>query len=82
MQMCKLKSNHSYYAQVQGQMAITQKKWCDFFVYTAHGYYLERILFNEAYWLELCENLDFFWINFLSEELVTGHVYKRLQQIQ
>lgn len=79
--ICKLKSNHSYYAQVQGQMAITQKKWCDFFVYTAHGYYLERISLNEAYWLELCENLDFFWINFLSEELVTGHVYKRLQQI-
>ena len=43
--ICKLKFNHSY-AQVQGQMAITQKKWCDFFVYRAHGYYLERISFT------------------------------------
>lgn len=28
-----LKINHSYFAQVQGQMYVTGRKWCDFFVY-------------------------------------------------
>ena len=31
---CRLKRNHAYYAQVQGQMGITGAKWCDFIVYT------------------------------------------------
>lgn len=29
-----LKINHSYFAQVQGQMYVTGRKWYDFFVYT------------------------------------------------
>ena len=78
---CKLKNNHSYYAQVQGQMAITQRKWCDFFVYTAHGYYIERIVFSEAYWLDICESLDYFWINHLSQELVTEKLLKTVVQV-
>ena len=31
-----LRQNHIYYAQVQGQMAIGEKPWCDFVVYTMH----------------------------------------------
>jgi hypothetical protein len=30
----KLKKNHEYYDQVQGQMGLTGTKWCDFVVYT------------------------------------------------
>jgi hypothetical protein len=33
-----LKPNHPYYAQVQGQMAIGGRKWCDFVVYTTKKY--------------------------------------------
>ena len=68
----KLKQTHSYYAQVQGQMAIIGRKWCDFFVYTAHGYLIERIYFNEQYWLNILKNLDLFFTNYLAVELVTG----------
>ena len=28
----ELKHSHAYYAQVQGQMAITGRKWCDFVI--------------------------------------------------
>ena len=38
----ELKRNHPY-AQVQGQVGITQRKWCDFIVYrerTKHSAYL------------------------------------------
>ena len=32
---CKLKEDHPYYAQVQGQMAVTGARWCDLNVYTS-----------------------------------------------
>ena len=33
-----LKQNYKYFAQVQGQMAITKRKWCQFLVYTKKGF--------------------------------------------
>ncbi|KAJ8018736.1 hypothetical protein HOLleu_43108 [Holothuria leucospilota] len=34
-----------YYPQVQAQLKATEREWCDFFVYTPHGFHLERIYF-------------------------------------
>ena len=45
-QMFQLKQSHSYYCQVQGQMAITGRTWCDFVVYTTKGIAVERIRMN------------------------------------
>ena len=36
-----LKKYHNYYFQVQGQLAITHAKWCDFMVYTLKGFSVE-----------------------------------------
>ena len=47
---CRLKRDHAYYAQVQGQMGVTGAKWCDFIVYTSKGMYVERIAFDPNYW--------------------------------
>ena len=33
----KLKENHVYYSQVQGQMAVGGRQWCDFCTYTKKG---------------------------------------------
>ena len=46
----RLKKQHHYYYQVQGQMAICSKKWCDFVVYTNNGISIERIQFDELVW--------------------------------
>lgn len=43
----KLKENHVYYSQVQGQMAVP---WCDFCTYTKKGLYVEQITFEEDMW--------------------------------
>ena len=61
-QMFQLKRNHSYYRQVQGQMAITDRTWCDFVVYTTKGIAVERIAFDKDFWKnELLPKLvDFF----------------------
>ena len=67
-----LKRQHAYYAQVQGQMAIGQRKWCDFVVYTYKGIHVERIWFNEAYWTgQLLPKLESFYNNCFAPELVS-----------
>ena len=47
---CKVKRDHPYYAQVQGQLGVAGAKWCDFIVYTGKGIYIERIPFAATYW--------------------------------
>ena len=42
----KLKKSHGYYTQIQGQLAITKKKFAWFFVFSHHGYHIERIDFD------------------------------------
>ena len=54
-----LKRNHSYFAQCQGQMAITERKWCHFFVYSLAGFCFLEIAFDEIWWNELQSNLRF-----------------------
>ena len=46
----RLKRNHEYYDQIQGQMALTGAKWCDFVVYTSRGLNIERIPFDKERW--------------------------------
>ena len=40
---CRLKRDHAYYAQVQGQIGVTGAKWCDFITYTSKGIYIEKL---------------------------------------
>ena len=47
-----LHHTHPYYSQVQGQMAIGGRTWCDFVLYTEKGISVERIPFDSSY----CEN--------------------------
>lgn len=44
---CGLNTNHEYYAQVQGQLAITGAAWCDFVVKTFKGMSIQRITFDD-----------------------------------
>ena len=45
-----LRRRHKYHTQVQMQMAITKREWCDFFVWSNSGFYLERIHFDSDLW--------------------------------
>ena len=48
-QIVELKHNHPYFAQVQGQLAITERSWCDFVVYTKKGISVERIQYSQEF---------------------------------
>ena len=58
-----LKKNHHYYYQVQGQMAICSKKWCDFVVFTNTGISIERIEFSEGFWKDMVSKLKTFYVH-------------------
>jgi len=45
-----LKQTHEYYYQIQGQMAIANKPWCDFCVWTPLGVTVERINRDQNFW--------------------------------
>ena len=67
----ELKENHPYYAQVQGQMGVTQRRWCDFIVYTEKGLSIQRIYFDETFWGDLLKKLEDFYDNCLAPEIVS-----------
>jgi hypothetical protein len=68
----ELKETHQYYAQVQGQMALGERPWCDFVLFTLKGISVQRICFNETYWTtKLLPKLTSFYDNCVAPELVS-----------
>lgn len=61
-----LKKSHKYYTQCQMQMAVTGSKLCYFFVWTQHGYILDKITFDDEYWNELKMVFAEFYNHYLS----------------
>lgn len=59
--MPKLKRDHSYYYQVQGQLAATRASWCDFIIYTSAGMSIERIEFAHEFWDTLSHKLKSYY---------------------
>lgn len=50
LQHGKLAKTHNYHYQVQGQMAITGLKWCDFVIDWKKDCHVERVIFDEDLW--------------------------------
>ena len=68
----KLKENHQYYAQVQGQMGIGEQPWCDFVIYTKKGLSAQRIPFDCKFWEDkLLPKLVTFYDNCAAPETVS-----------
>ena len=73
-----LKHSSEYYFQIQGQMAVTEREYGDFFVFTFNGgYYLERIVFNKNFWFEMLHELSLFWKSFILPELLLEKVPRK-----
>lgn len=69
--LIQLKKSHSYYCQIQGQMAITGRAWCDFVVYTTKDFLVERVAFDKSFWLEkLLPKLKDFYDKCVAPEIV------------
>ena len=70
-QVMELKRKHPYYSQIQGQLAITDRKWCDLVVYTKKGIFIERIENDTDFWEnELLSKLTAFYDGCLCPSIV------------
>jgi len=67
-----LKHSHKYYAQIQCQMAVRKRPWCDFFVYSRHGYHLERIFFDASYWEERFNTIEAGFFDYVVPSLIVN----------
>ncbi|KAG0412543.1 hypothetical protein HPB47_010302 [Ixodes persulcatus] len=78
-----LKTDHAYYYQVQGQLAVTGCQWCDFVIYTnnktlAKSLAVERIYFDPNFWQTLIlPGLLYFYKRAVIPEVLT----KRIQRM-
>ena len=67
----RLKQKHPYFCQVQGQMAITERSWCDCVIFTIKGISVERIQYDPDFWNdELLPKLTSFYDYCLGPEIV------------
>ena len=78
-ELVQLKRTHKYYFQMQGQMAITGRDFCDFFVFSQQGYYLERIVRDRLFWDNLVKDLKLFYSQYIATKI--ADMNKDSQQI-
>ena len=56
-----LSRSHRYYTQCQQQMGVTKLNKCYFFVYTAHGFFLEELDFDQEFYDKIISNFQHFY---------------------
>lgn len=66
-----LKRTHKYFYQVQGQMAICRRNWCDFVIWTPASLTIERIPFDQQFWLDVLPKLEKFYDTAVLPELAS-----------
>ena len=70
----QIKKSHAYYYQVQGQMGITGRKWCDFVVWTLKDMFIQRIEFDPLLWEEMKTKLEKFFVEGVVPEIFTNRI--------
>ena len=68
----QLKRTSQWYTQVQSQLAVTQYSWCDFVVFTQKEPHItvERIVYDEIYFENICQRALNFYDRFVLPELL------------
>ena len=76
---CKLKKTHNYYYQVQFQMLVTERTYCDFVLYAEKGpVSIQRIERDEALMAEILAYVRTFWFRVLAPEFFEMRVPRDL----
>lgn len=66
----RLKTDHEFYYQVQAQLHITKKKYCDFVVWTVTNIHVERIFPDQEFWQSCVEVSSEFYVHAVLPELM------------
>ncbi|XP_077552317.1 uncharacterized protein LOC144166675 [Haemaphysalis longicornis] len=75
----QLKRDHPYFLQVQGQLGVTKKPWCDFVIWTDHPELqhcvsVQRIYFEKAVWDTTVGGLLYFYKAAVLPEILTRRI--------
>ena len=62
---------HEYYCQIQGQMGIWDKPYCDFFCWTLKGSITVRVAYDHDFFEQMVVRLHHFFTKYLLPELMT-----------
>ena len=67
-----LKQNESsaYFCQIQCQLAVTKRDWCDLVVYTHSGIFTQRIAFDADMWEKFTERLFVFYRKYVFPKIM------------
>ena len=65
--ICK---THSYYNQIQMELALTCQSFCDFVFYTNKGMVIDRVEFDESAWNKLSIRVLKFFFNYLLDNII------------
>lgn len=66
----RLKKSHAYYYQVQCQIFVCEKEYCDFVMWTNKDYHCERIEPDTEFWNTICAQAKIFFEKVVLLELV------------
>lgn len=69
----RLSKRHNYFYQVQGQMMIYERSYCDFVVWTTVGLYVERIHYDSEMAMTMVTVLDKFFVSILLPKILCGY---------
>ncbi|XP_054259250.1 uncharacterized protein LOC128983994 [Macrosteles quadrilineatus] len=76
----RLKKSHDYYFQIQGQLNIAKRKWCDFVVFTRKGeLFVERIVIDEEFWAKVLPKLVQFYQECILPEIIDSRLVRNLR---
>lgn len=78
----KLRVDHSYYYQIQTQLYVCQKDYCDFVVYTTKALHIERIVPNLQFLSNLLSTCELFFKNIILPEVVSKYFTQKLSDKQ
>ncbi|XP_065069462.1 uncharacterized protein LOC135694584 [Rhopilema esculentum] len=65
-----LNRKHKYFTQCQVQMASADISACYFYVWTPHGSFVEKLVFDEPSWLKMKNTLKEFYVNFYVPHII------------
>ncbi|XP_042912555.1 uncharacterized protein [Parasteatoda tepidariorum] len=76
-----LPKSHKYFYQIQGQLAITQRQWCDLFFWSESDSLIIKICRDENFWIKGVKKLENFFMDCILPELVDSR-FKRNMPIR
>ncbi|XP_060878263.1 uncharacterized protein LOC132950736 [Metopolophium dirhodum] len=74
----QLKTSHAYFYQIQGQLHITNRKFCYFCIWTPKGLIVEKIERDDKFWMDIEPKLKKFYMECLLPEIIDSRLDRGL----